>query len=259
MGLLYRKSQLARSLSKLDRITISSSVGAGAGGESPLSTPFSPKTWLLPLDYSAVSRYLSDGKGGEPRCVIVKPVSGKCSFLAMSPIIISPKESCLVQAYIPRPLTLEGGRKFELRLFALLTSFDPMRVLVYKEGLCRLCSAPYAHFHESNIDCSHMHKADSPPPPNSSNNSNSRTLSWLWNYFVQRGFDKEKLWKELCDIVVKTLITVQAPVTQATKCCKINAQNKNPFTCFEAIHYFSCFSSLFYFLLISYCLIAYGL
>ena len=56
MYLLTGKGHLARSISKMQRVCVASE--------------FTPRTWILPLDYNAVTRLLSDGKN--ERCVIVK-------------------------------------------------------------------------------------------------------------------------------------------------------------------------------------------
>ena len=41
-----------------------------------------------------------------------------------------------------KPLLL-NGRKFDIRLYVLVTSFDPLRCYVYDQGLARLASRPY--------------------------------------------------------------------------------------------------------------------
>lgn len=49
------------------------------------------------------------------------------------------KEQCIISRYISNPL-LVNGVKFDLRIYVLVTSFDPLRIYVYKEGLTRLAT-----------------------------------------------------------------------------------------------------------------------
>ena len=51
-------------------------------------------------------------------------------------------EQCIVSRYITNPLLI-NGLKFDLRVYVLITSFDPWRVYVYDEGLARFASEPY--------------------------------------------------------------------------------------------------------------------
>lgn len=48
----------------------------------------------------------------------------------------------VLQRYIPNPL-LVGGRKFDIRLYALTLSFQPLVVYIYRGGFCRFSSQPF--------------------------------------------------------------------------------------------------------------------
>jgi tubulin polyglutamylase TTLL9 len=52
-------------------------------------------------------------------------------------------EAFVVQRYIDAPL-LVGGRKFDLRLYACVTSFAPLRVWLYREGFARFTARRYS-------------------------------------------------------------------------------------------------------------------
>ena len=76
---------------------------------------------------------------------IVKPTAssqGKGIFIVDSPNEISKHESCVISRYIDNPLLLYG-HKFDLRIYVVVTCYDPLRVYVYREGLVRFASEKY--------------------------------------------------------------------------------------------------------------------
>jgi tubulin polyglutamylase TTLL6/13 len=52
---------------------------------------------------------------------------------------------------------LIDGSKFDLRVYVLVRSLDPLRIYVYEEGLCRLATSKYSKPNENNFRNDRMH------------------------------------------------------------------------------------------------------
>jgi tubulin polyglutamylase TTLL5 len=75
----------------------------------------------------------------------VKPSNlsrGRGIYLVEDPSEVDLEESTVIQRYISNPLLI-NGHKFDLRIYVMVTSFDPLRIYVYKEGLARFATEEY--------------------------------------------------------------------------------------------------------------------
>ncbi|KFH10037.1 Tubulin-tyrosine ligase family protein [Toxoplasma gondii MAS] len=107
-----------------------------------------PKTFLLPKEYTAMVSEMcemSDCPTKQKRVWICKPKDssrGRGIFLTNSVEDIRYTDNLVVQEYIANPLLL-NGRKFDLRLYVLVTSFNPLEAFVYKQGFARVARVPF--------------------------------------------------------------------------------------------------------------------
>lgn len=53
------------------------------------------------------------------------------------------KKGFVISEYVSNPHLIDG-LKYDLRVYALVTSFDPLIVYVYEEGLVRLATTKYS-------------------------------------------------------------------------------------------------------------------
>ncbi|CAJ1988369.1 tubulin-tyrosine ligase [Leishmania donovani] len=93
---------------------------------------------------SAVLSKSSPGSARRRR-TLTEPFSGGSAVRAAvidAPAVETERSKYVVQRYIANPFLLEG-RKFDLRLYVVATSYDPVRLYLYREGLVRIASSPY--------------------------------------------------------------------------------------------------------------------
>lgn len=110
----------------------------------PEDYSFLPRTFLLAAEYD---RFAAELVAHPESLWILKPVASSCGrgvHLAKKKCRL-PKEkrkNYLASKYVSRP-HLINGLKYDLRVYVLVTSFDPLRVYVYNEGLVRFATEKY--------------------------------------------------------------------------------------------------------------------
>lgn len=105
-----------------------------------------PETFVIPRDYSAFAAYTVQMRQFDTAQVwIVKPAAssrGRGIYLIQEFTELTPNESLVVQRYIKNPLLIDGY-KFDLRIYVLVTSFEPLEVFLYQEGFARFASEKF--------------------------------------------------------------------------------------------------------------------
>lgn len=120
---------------------------------------FTPKTFLVPQNLRDLRDDMDDALETD-QMYIYKPALGArgngIQILGPADDIPNPETSAVVQRYIMNPLLLHGY-KFDLRIYILVTSVDPLIFYIYDQGLGRFATEKYIPPDEINKMHTQMH------------------------------------------------------------------------------------------------------
>ncbi|XP_063255097.1 tubulin polyglutamylase TTLL5 isoform X4 [Prinia subflava] len=184
-----------------------------------------PQTFILPAEYQDFCNTYSKDRGPW----IVKPVAssrGRGVYLINHPNQIVVEDNILVSRYISNPLLIDDF-KFDVRLYVLVTSYDPLVVYLYEEGLARFATVRYDQA-SKNIKNQFMHLTNysvnkksgdyvSCDDPEVEDYGNKWSMSAMLRYLKQEGRDTAALMASVEDLIIKTLISAELSIASACK------------------------------------------
>lgn len=187
----------------------------------PSDYNFFPSTWLIPRDIADLRNQFIIKPNKTYICKPEAGSQGKGIFLTRR--LEDIPEHCVVQKYLAKPYLIDG-LKFDLRLYVLVASCQPLRVFLHKEGLVRFATEPYVQPTAYNLNKSCMHltnyaiNKNNPKfifnqTENDNFSGHKRSLSAFMNYLESKGEDTETLMKHIHDMIIKTLCMVQPLVS----------------------------------------------
>jgi hypothetical protein len=194
---------------------------------------FFPDTYLMPYDRDQL---LSDIKSKPMQYFITKPNAGSCGrgIKVIRGDSEMPTGPCVVQNYIHNPFLIDGF-KFDLRLYVAVTSYDPLRIYLYPEGLVRFSTEKYDL---SNLDSRLAHltnfslnKFSKKFVANDDVEEDDKGQKWsvsaLKRYMETHGVDHVKIWDGIEDVIIKTLLSVENTILKKTE--TLRCQHKSFF------------------------------
>uniref|UniRef100_A0A8D1MMP2 Tubulin polyglutamylase TTLL11 n=1 Tax=Sus scrofa TaxID=9823 RepID=A0A8D1MMP2_PIG len=212
---------------------------------------FYPRSWILPDEFQlfvAQVRMVKDGDPSWKPTFIVKPDSG-CQgdgiYLIKDPSDIRlagtlQSRPAVVQEYICKPLLIDK-LKFDIRLYVLLKSLDPLEIYIAKDGLSRFCTEPYQEPSPKNLHHIFMHLTNYSLNIHSGNfvhsdsasTGSKRTFSSILGRLSAKGVDIKKVWSDIISLVIKTVIAL-TPELKVFYQSDIPAGRPGP-TCFQIL------------------------
>ncbi|XP_053405847.1 tubulin polyglutamylase ttll6-like isoform X29 [Mercenaria mercenaria] len=225
MSEICRKDLLARNLNRMLKMF-------------PKEYNVFPKTWCLPADYGDFQAYCRQKKN---KTYILKPESGcqgRGIWVTKNPKDVKPHEHMICQHYMSRPLLIDGF-KFDLRIYVLVTSCDPLRIFVFKDGLARFATNKYMEPTHGNVDNVYMHLTNYAINKHSEDfvrddeAGSKRRISTTNRYMARKGYDVDKMWADIDDTIIKTLIAAHSVLKHNYRTCFPNHVKGS--ACFEIL------------------------
>jgi hypothetical protein len=195
---------------------------------------YMPFKYILPQDRDTVQEIMKEYNIFNIKEIyIVKPLAsthGKGVRILTDSTTVPTKG--ILEKYIYNP-HLINRRKYDMRIYVLVTGFRPLKIYIYDNGIIRFCSEKYTTDAEK-LNNNYIHIT---------NYSVNKALDILrkgekeidfeikWSllalkgYFLEKKINFEPIWKRIKDIAIKTILSVFDLSTPALKSFKLTSCN----------------------------------
>ncbi|KAK2579476.1 hypothetical protein KPH14_010790 [Odynerus spinipes] len=222
---ICRKDLLARNLNRMLKLF-------------PKDYNFFPKTWCFPADHGEAIAY---SKLRRAKTYIIKPdtgCQGRGIYLTKNLKDVKPSDRMICQVYISRPYLIDGY-KFDLRIYTLITSCDPLRIYVYNDGLARFATSRYKEPTGHNTSNVFMHLTNYAVNKHSrmyivdEEIGSKRKISTLLKWLKVKDVDVDELWHKIDEIIIKTILAAYPVLKHSYRTCF--PTHDRTYACFELL------------------------
>ena len=206
----------------------------------PKEYNITPLTYIFPEDYEVFEEDRENEDNGV--LYILKPVAASCGRgikVIGKKTVINKKDGYLASKYICKP-HLINELKYDLRVYVLVTCYDPLKVYVYNDGLVRFATEKYTlnpddlkkrFIHLTNFSVNKKSENFKANKGNGEDEENSSKWSFkaLRKAYEDRGISYDFVFAQIKDVIVKTLISVEPHIVGSLNKCPPGNRN----SCFE--------------------------
>ena len=202
----------------------------------PEDYTYMPETYVLPRDHDFfVNEKLKDfSLDDKTKLWLLKPVaSSRGRGIRLLTDLENIPKKMIVSHYIYNP-HLINGRKYDLRLYLLVTGYTPLKIYLFDNGLARFCSEEYdldpekmsdKYIHLTNYS---INKTSSNFEMNDSVEAefgDKWTLHTLKKHFENNKLDFDGVWTKIKDIIIKIILSVTDIAIPLIKTFKLSSGN----------------------------------
>jgi len=202
-----------------------------------------PKSYAFPM---GLTKWKSDVAGKPDSLWIWKPCNQSCGrgikVFSSNDVPedvnkFGPKRG-VIQKYVHNPLLIDGY-KFDLRVYVVVLSYDPLKVYIAEEGLVRLATTKFSSdlddlgsrtMHLTNYSVNKLSEAfvqnqdgkgtkmedgeeeEADAAAGDDSIASKWSFSELKTYFQRKNIDYDKVFESISDVCVKTLLACEPPM-----------------------------------------------
>ncbi|XP_019061237.1 tubulin polyglutamylase TTLL4 isoform X2 [Fukomys damarensis] len=197
---------------------------------------FFPQSFILPQDAKLLRKAWESSR--RQKWIVKPPASARgIGIQVIHKWSQLPKHRpLLVQRYLHKPYLISGS-KFDLRIYVYVTSYDPLRIYLFSDGLVRFASCKYSpsmkslgnkFMHLTNYSINKKNTEYQANADETACQGHKWALKALWKYLSQKGINSDIIWEKIKDVVVKTIISSEPYVTSLLK-----MYVRRPYSCHE--------------------------
>jgi len=132
----------------------------------------------------------------------------------------------LISEYLGSPM-LVAGHKFDLRVYVLVVSMEPLRVYIYHEGLVRFATQKYTmsstakHAHLTNFSLNKSSSNFAAAKELGDTTGYKQSFSALTKHLIEMGCDPKAVWADVHAVCLKTIIASHHHCTPHPGCFQL--------------------------------------
>jgi len=126
------------------------------------------------------------------------------------------------------------GLKYDMRLYVLVLSCEPLKIFLYNDGLVRFCTHKYKpidpnadkaqlnnmFMHLTNYAINKESENFNAPKNTNDDKGHKRTIKKVLERLKQMGQDPDRIMGEIKDIIIKTMISIQQDLAHNYRTCQ---------------------------------------
>lgn len=198
------------------------------------------ETFYYPEDKDLIEQNFKDYNFDLNDIWLVKPKNGSCGegifiFKTLKEINL---DNYLLTKYI-KNINLINNKKYDLRLYVLITGLKPLRIYFYNDGLVRLASRNYTlnpknirnkYIHLTNVAINKHNIHFKMPKNYDDENASLLNLNSYKKYLYKHNVNYTDIFNQIKDLIIKSIISLQDKIINKNE--ELNLDDRNFFHLF---------------------------